>query len=121
MTRSFWIILTIGCMGAIAFLSLTPNTHPEGEKGKIKEMVDNVGHVPAYAVLCFLWINSLTVMRRRPYLAAIFICIDYGITMEYLQSFVPGRYPSLMDVGSDTLGALITVFIFKRRFNFSRV
>lgn len=117
MTRSMWIILTVSCMGLIAFLSLTPTYHSEGDKGKIKEVVDNVGHVPAYALLCFLWINTLGMNKRNLGTAAV-ICILYGVLMEYLQSFVPGRYPSLMDAGSDTLGALLTIFFATRRASF---
>lgn len=112
-----WVMLTIGCMGLIAFLSLTPTYHSEGDKGKVKEVVDNIGHIPAYALLCFLWINSLSASKRN-FVAAAVISILYGALMEYFQAFVPGRYPSIMDVGSDTLGALLTVFFITRRSSF---
>ncbi|NIW80004.1 MAG: VanZ family protein, partial [Calditrichae bacterium] len=46
-------------------------------------------------------------------LIAIIIGIVYGISDEYHQSFVPGRFADVVDALADTLGIIIGVLLFR--------
>jgi VanZ family protein len=50
------------------------------------------------------WISGLVVL----------FCLLYGISDEFHQSFVPGRFPSVLDLVADTIGAVVVVFVWFR-------
>ena len=104
MTKSKWILITVVYMGLIAALSLSPQKNPEGEKAKLQETISNFGHIPTYSILFFFWVRIFGKRINKTFLAAALIAIAYGILMEYLQSFVPGRFQSAGDVFRDSLG-----------------
>ena len=69
---------------------------------------DKIVHAVAYGVMGWLawqiataWIND----RPKRWLAATLFCSFYGITDEYHQSFVAGRFSDPFDWLADTLGA----------------
>jgi VanZ family protein len=66
-------------------------------------------HVGAYAMLTVLsgW---LPLPARFRWLALVFVSVHAWGT-EFLQGFVPARYPSLLDVGFDHLGILVGVAV----------
>ena len=90
---SFGVILTV-----ITLLSLLPpkSTINLGNK-------DKISHYIAYF---FLTINALLITQNRKQVLTILLVILYGIIIEGLQSFVPGRFPSYNDVIANSLGAL---------------
>jgi VanZ family protein len=45
----------------------------------------------------------------------VLFCIIYGISDEFHQSFIPGRFPNIWDVLADGLGALRVVGWWRRR------
>ncbi|MCJ7711091.1 MAG: VanZ family protein [Chloroflexi bacterium] len=49
--------------------------------------------------------------QPRTWAVALVLTACYAITDELHQGFVAGRYPSPVDVGIDTLGALIAIAI----------
>lgn len=51
--------------------------------------------------------GRLTAMSWRWVLAATLLGGLYGVSDEFHQSFVPGRYPSLSDVVADTIGSFV--------------
>ena len=106
-------MLTILYMGFLAFLSLSPEEHHPGKFEHLKDTIHNLGHIPAYTILCFLWIQFLGLFHQKNFIIALSISVFYGITLEYFQSFIPGRYPSLLDICSNTLGASLTWFYLK--------
>jgi len=85
-------------------------------------IVKKGGHVIGYALLataCFLAAYGGNKSVARSALLSLCLSIAYAASDEYHQSFTPGRSPSVMDVGIDTIGAIIgvciTTFIVKRR------
>ncbi len=96
----------IGVMTLIFLLSHTPGSYMP--KGTIFGQ-DKFWHILAYGALAAaaLWACLPQVrVRPRPGLWSILLfCLLYGISDEYHQSFVPGRYPSLSDIGADFIGA----------------
>ena len=95
---SFAVILTV-----ITLLSLLPpkSTINLGNQ-------DKISHYIAYF---FLTINALIITQKRKYILAILLVILYGIIIEGLQSFVPGRFPSYNDVIANSLGTLSGLII----------
>ncbi len=80
-------------------------------------LVRKLAHVTEYAILSYLWFRALSQGRRnwspRWALWALGLSISYALLDEYHQTFVPSRTASLMDVGIDSMGALMTqVYLF---------
>jgi hypothetical protein len=72
-----------------------------------------LGHMAIFGILALLLWRSLarTTTLRRPWAWALALAVIYAMTDEFHQSFVPGRDPSIRDVGIDAAGALIAVAI----------
>ncbi len=76
--------------------------------------VDKLLHGIAYASLAgaFLYgFHPSTKDSRRTLtaVAAVIFCLLFGISDEYHQAFIPGRFVSVWDVAADGLGALLVV------------
>jgi VanZ family protein len=72
------------------------------------------GHLIGYALLGASYAHGLVShkgMKRSVLLAAIVLAGLYAVTDEFHQSFTPGRTPSAVDVGIDTIGAALGVGI----------
>lgn len=84
----------------------------------VKEMLHNLCHVPAYAVLMFWVVGLLKAyqVKFRIFKTAFVFVVLYGILMEFLQGLVPGRTPSVSDVFLNAAGALIMIFLIQRGF-----
>lgn len=71
----------------------------------------NIGHFVSYFILaCLIW-WAMASHRLNVSFIVVFICILYGITDEYHQSFIPGRTPDLLDIRNDTIGALLAMVV----------
>jgi hypothetical protein len=69
----------------------------------------DIGHFFTYFILaCFIW-WALASHRLNVSLIVVLLCILYGLTDEYHQSFVAGRTPDLLDIRNDTIGALLAM------------
>jgi VanZ like family len=105
-------------MGTIFFLSgipgnrlLLPNI----------EGIDKIAHITAYGILAITVFHAFgpRIRRLNPrWLTAIviLICVSYGITDEYHQSFIPGRTASLFDLLADGFGTIIVCIIRNSKF-----
>lgn len=83
---------------AIGVLSLLPlETLPETGAW------DKLEHLLAYGLLAGVGTSAFP---KRPVLLITGL-IFYGGTLEVLQSFVPGRHPSLADVVANTIGVVV--------------
>lgn len=78
-------------------------------------VVRKIGHAGVFGILALLaWraVGMTTAWRQpRTPVAALGLTVAYAITDELHQGFVAGRHPSPLDVGIDTLGALIAIGI----------
>lgn len=100
-------------MGAIFFLS-----HQSGSEISLPSFygADKVAHFIAYTVLgCTIVyahkINSLTDSKLRVCAFVILGCFLYGVSDEFHQSFIDGRFSSLSDIIADTAGGLFVAII----------
>ena len=117
LTKKHWITITIVYMVLLLLVSLKPAAETMGPPSGLKQAAHNFLHVPAYAILVFLLFNCrLPALRRfgggpalRRFggggLTCFIIAVIYGALMEHLQSFSPGRLPSVLDIILNTLGA----------------
>jgi VanZ family protein len=79
---------------------------------------DKVFHLGAYALLGYLVARALAYYGRTGrvmLMPALLLCLAYGISDEFHQSFVPDRTPSALDVAADTIGACIGIVIRTRK------
>ena len=75
---------------------------------------DKVGHFIAYALFS---LNALVVWRQRQPKFKIGLALalfGYGLLMEFLQGFVPGREVSAYDLLANSIGVGIGYLLFSR-------
>jgi VanZ family protein len=98
-------------MALLFALSSVPDTGEESLGRRIlfpSPTLQNLLHVPAYALLTWLWSRALRQRgwRTRPaILTAAAVAIAYGALDEVHQYFVPGRFASVTDALLNAAGA----------------
>lgn len=113
MKRSkFWLLCTCIILISISILSLLPP-----KSGLEIKSNDKINHFVAYACLTFCGLAAN--IRQREFGMVIFFIL-FGILMEWLQGFVPGRDQSFFDTIANILGVGIGFFIYRsmRRLSF---
>lgn len=91
--------LVLFCITYLSLKTPTGNVHIQFN--------DKVGHFIAYAVLTFnaFLVFALSTKARRN--ALLIALVGYGLLMEYLQGFIPGREVSGFDLLANSLGVAI--------------
>ncbi len=86
----------------LAYFALTP-------------AIQNLLHIPAFAVLAVLWSHALPKTARG---AGVVLLMTggYGAYDEWFQLGVPGRYGSLTDWALDLFGALVGIALYRYLF-----
>jgi VanZ family protein len=69
----------------------------------------NWGHLVAYFVLALLVYFALPRRSTGMKILAVLLCILYGITDEWHQSYVPLRQPDIYDLINDGIGAAVAM------------
>lgn len=82
--------------------------------------LDKAAHFCVYGVLAaaVIFAHSTDVKRQRPgktAFTAVAVCLLFGISDEFHQAFVPGRFVSGMDLAADFLGGLIISLFWLQR------
>lgn len=99
---------------AIVGVSAMPAGTMGGTGSTAEQVVSNLLHIPAFAVLTFLWIKAFQLenigrdsrnKRALAWLLAGLVC--FGALTEFQQSFVPGRFASFMDFLLNSIGILV--------------
>lgn len=109
--RLMWLIISILYIGGIFMLSLRP---VHGEYSIAKAILHNFLHVPLYGGLAFFLIITLRhfLSGLYVYFSTFIIGISIALADEFIQSFIPGRTVSKMDLLLDLIGiCLVVVFI----------
>lgn len=96
-------------LGGIAYLSLTPTeTLVVGS--------DKLGHFIAYSAL-MANVGFLVLPNKDKLLQGMILCVLYGVIIEIIQYYIPGRVMSGWDVVANTIGvvtgALFTILVLK--------
>lgn len=100
---------------ALIFAMSSRSTIPKAP-GISPELIAASGHLVVYAVLGVLLFRALgdlvETWAARAGLAWL-LAVLYGITDEFHQSFVPGRFATLEDVLLDAAGAAIGLLLYR--------
>jgi len=111
-------VLALIWMMLIFYLSNQPGFSSEPDTFSffevIPNLVTNLLHLPEYGVLAALYWFSLqgkftSIVTRNG--IVISSCLLFAILDEFHQSFIPGRYASMLDITSDFVGASIAVLL----------
>jgi VanZ family protein len=91
------------------------------ENGSLKFIVDidpqlqNFLHIPLFGMLQILWLKALATMGMlgwKNVATCLVISLIYGVSDEFHQMFVPGRYASLTDLLLNLTGVIFGTFVF---------
>ena len=116
--KIFYIILTLAYIFAILYYSL--QSSKGGYGGVEREAFNNFLHIPAYAVLAYLVLHCFSSLTIKIYFLTGIIAIGYGVFIEFCQSYIPGRFSSMMDISLNTIGVILSLsfhFYFNARRN----
>lgn len=118
--RRYPAVPAVAATAALFLLSSIPGDIPPGTTTAqvvyfVPPAVQNLLHLPAYALLGFLWRATFTTLIGRATLVAWLIVTLVGVADESWQSLIPGRYPSVTDLALDWTGALVGVIAHRYR------
>ncbi|MDG1840973.1 MAG: VanZ family protein [Crocinitomicaceae bacterium] len=109
--KTLLIISWIGVFLGITFLSLLPpkSAVPVGE-------YDKISHLFAYMCLA---LNSFLLINSKNHFVGVVVLICYGILIELLQAYIPGRFPSFWDGIANSIGVVIGwgMIFYAKKFN----
>ena len=88
-----YLLLGLLITGLIAFVSSLPDPSLLGDRSLGKQIISNLAHVPAYALLTFLWLKTFDRTRNRSrFLMANALVLAglvlFSISDEIHQSFI---------------------------------
>ena len=110
--RKFWTVLTVLYMFLLLGSSFQAGTNAGGHLSTIKQLAYNLTHIPAYSLLALLlFYSSGSRFPIRVFVAA----FVYGAFNEYVQSFIPGRTASVMDMFLNAIGAGLTLLFLRKQ------
>lgn len=78
------------------------------------EVIRKLGHITEYSILAALVYRSLkreALNFTQPKAWSMIFIILAALVDEYHQTFVPSRGPSLIDVGYDSFGGLLSLWL----------
>ena len=113
-TKAFGSTFTARLLAAILallHLQVSPETF-----NLLNFLMRKTGHFTEYSIFAIFLYHALgdggwAAWRPRKALACIVLAGLYALTDEFHQRFVPGRGPSIVDCGFDTLGAALGMTI----------
>lgn len=103
-------VITIFILIVITYYSLKPPTTHNLPTN------DKLGHFLAYSTLSFHLLLLYSTKKNR--ILAILFAVSYGLLMELIQGFIPGRQSSFYDILANTSGVaigLIIISLFKKQ------
>jgi hypothetical protein len=106
------VVYTLALFG----ISSIPGTSPDAGDGLARLLVwmppavQNVLHIPQYALLSWLWSRA----GARTWIT-VALCGGYAVLEELHQTTVPGRYGSWTDLALDALGIAVGIAVFRRQ------
>lgn len=102
------------------FVSLITNLFNIKNIEILTTIVRKMAHFTEYFILGILVINSLDISNKR-YLYSFIIGFIYAISDEVHQLFIVGRSGKIFDVLIDSLGIIMSIFIYKAYKNLTKL
>ena len=81
----------------------------------LKPTVQNLLHIPVFAILSVLYLQILTNYRPvdlKKALLALIYSGGFGVLNEIIQIFIPGRYAGLTDISLNFFGSMLGILVF---------
>ena len=121
-----YLLLSLLGTCLIVYVSSIPNRFLWGNGSTSQQIISNLAHIPAYALLTFLWLKAFDTRKNRtqfhkfsashllncPY-SVLAGMLMFAVSDEIHQSFTPGRMASYADVGLNITGILCGFYAFK--------
>lgn len=107
-------------------VSSIPDQFLWGNRAMYVQIIANLAHIPAYALLTFLCLKSFVGSASKNHIILSFFILAglalFAISDEFHQSFVPGRSASFMDIGLDLIGIFLGSGVFRaiKKFSISK-
>lgn len=112
--KASWSIAALLLTLAIAGVSSMPAGTIGGTGSTGEQVVSNILHIPAFALLTFLWIKAFRLEKtgrhpgnKKAILWLLIALVVFGALTEYHQSFIPGRFASIRDFAFNLIGILL--------------
>ena len=92
----------------VIYMSSIPDRSYLSIGSATEQILSNLAHIPAFAFLTYLWLKAFNSNWNRllSNLLTLSGLVLFAISTEFLQSFVPGRTASFMDLGLNAIGIL---------------
>ena len=77
--------------------------------------LQNLLHIPVFGLLAFLWLKSFTkhsILTSTKVIITLIVTILFGCLEEFHQTFVSGRYGSLVDILLNLVGIFMGILFF---------
>jgi VanZ family protein len=100
MTRTQIIAIRLGLLAALMAISYLATTGQEFPV--VKDISDKASHILAFYVLTLL--VDFSFPKKTLGFSKIFALLTYGLLIEIVQSLLPDRTPSLLDLAADGVG-----------------
>ncbi len=117
--RLNYIFVTLLYMVALCYIALRPGSNRGGDSIP-RQIISNFLHIPAYAIMTYLVMRCFSTISYKIFAISFAISMSHGVLIEFLQIFVPRRTASLMDVGLNSIGILLTL-LFYYKLNINRL
>ncbi len=105
MHKAFRILFFITLV-AIEFLATTTSVHIE----IVENIWDKANHFAAFLVLYVLFSLAYSELSFK---SKSLLLLLFGLQIEIVQSFIPGRYFSLLDVVADMIGIVLGIVLYR--------
>jgi VanZ family protein len=90
-------LFLIAALAAITYLAVTRQEYP-----LVQEIYDKANHIVAFYALALL--VDFSFPQKTFGFSKIIGLLSYGVLIEVVQGFLPGRTPSLLDLVADGVG-----------------
>ena len=99
----------------VIYMSSIPDRSYLGVNSATEQILSNLAHIPAFALLSLLWLKTFNWNGNRLLSNLLILSglVLFAIVTEFLQSFVPGRTASFMDFGLNVIGILSAFLIIR--------
>jgi hypothetical protein len=107
-------VFTLTLVLALVVLSTVPGQARTGDSTFVRlvattpTILQKLMHLLAYAGLGWLWVWTLEGVAPRwlRFVIAFILCVGLGAALEWCQTYVPGRFGTLIDVLLNTAGTI---------------
>jgi VanZ family protein len=105
-----YVVACVGCLAFITWSLLSPDPYFVVRETKLawaEQLGGLITHTGAFFLLSVLWMGIFPLLQRKIHGPAVFLMLGYCLSMEVLQSFVPGRECDALDAVANVCGFLL--------------